>query len=76
MKEENGSGGVAMSKVLVALGLLASASLSATEIWVTPGSGDYDNVNNWTSQIPDATTDVIFNQNTAYSVTLPGTCHP
>jgi T5SS/PEP-CTERM-associated repeat protein len=64
---------VAMSKILFAFGLLASASLSATEIWITPGSGDYDDVSNWTSQVPDATTDVVFNQNTAYSVTLPGT---
>jgi len=71
-KEEYDPGGVVMSKFLVALGLLASASLSATETWITPGSSDYDDVNNWTSQVPDATTDVIFNQNTAYSVTLPG----
>jgi T5SS/PEP-CTERM-associated repeat protein len=66
-------GMVAMSKILFTLGLLASASLSATETWITPGSGDYDDVSNWTSQVPDAATDVVFNQNTAYSVTLPGT---
>ncbi len=58
---------------LLALVITANHAFADTQYWVTAGDGSYVDPANWTAAVPTAYTDVIFDQDIAYTVTRPPT---